>query len=145
MLFLEILLPHTFYIVRVLRRLAAKRNPEVQNVLLRTFESNVSAMQWIFARSMSVLVDESKEKKANGDNTKIIRQIEVSDQDMIAFDLVDVKTTRLRGEIGREILELFIEIMDVVPRQPNLTYLMFGFSLDGFQLTKTIGLGRFFG
>jgi alpha-D-ribose 1-methylphosphonate 5-triphosphate diphosphatase PhnM len=139
-------LPHTYYIIRILRKLAAKQNSEVHNVLLRTFQSNASAMRWIFARLMSVIVDEAKEKKVDvaSKDDKITRQIEVSDQDMIPFDLTDVKTARLRGEIAREVLELFIEVMDVMPNQPNLTYLMFGFSLDAFQLTKTISLGKGF-
>ncbi|KAI6189575.1 hypothetical protein M3Y97_00023300 [Aphelenchoides bicaudatus] len=138
----EILLPHTYYIIRTLRRLAASSNSEVQNVLLRTFETNASAMRWIFARLMSVIVDELKEKKIadNAPKNKHLRQIEISEQDMIPFDLEGVKVARLRGEIAREILELFIEVMDAASKQPNLTYLMFGFSLEEFQLTKTIGL-----
>lgn len=141
---LEILLSHTYYIVRILRRLAAKQNVEVHDVLLRTFHSNASAMRWIFARLMSVKVDELKEKSVDGEKKgSELRKLEVSDQDLIPFDLDGVSIARLRGELAREVLELFIEVMEVAPKQPNFTYHLFGFDLGSYQLTKTIGIGKY--
>lgn len=108
-------------------------------------------MRWIFARLIYVAVDEFEDKsvvaKENGsakkEKEKAIRRIEVSDQDIVPFDLEGIRMARLRGEIAREVLELFIETMDATPKRPNLAYLLFGFDLDSFQLTKTIGFGRF--
>lgn len=95
---------------------------------------------------MSVVVDELRDKSAkeNGEATreKSIRQLEVSDQDIVPFDLEGIKPARLRGEIAREVLELLIEVLEVAAKQPNLAYLLFGFDLDSFQLKKTIGFGK---
>lgn len=128
-------MPHTYYIIRILRRLAAKQSAEVHDVLLRTFQLISPQMKWIFARSMSVNVDEGAKEGAE------VRKIEVSDQDMISFDLEGVQIPRLRGEVAREVLEMFIEIMEVAPKQPNLAYILFGFDLSSFHLTKAIDVG----
>jgi hypothetical protein len=132
------LLPHTYYIIRILRRLAAKQNSEMHDVLLRIFQLNASQMRWIFARLISINADE--EDKKNGEKAAI-RKMEASDQDMIPFDLEGVEIPRLRGEIAREVLELSIDIMEVAPKQPNLAYLLFGFDLSSYHLMKTIGIG----
>jgi hypothetical protein len=126
-----ILLPHTYYIIRILRRLAVKRNSEVHDVLLQIFQSSALPMKWIFARLMSINVEEESK----------IRKMEVSNQDMISFDLEDVEIPRLRGEIAFEVLELSIEIMEVAPDKPNLSYFLFGFDLSSWKMTKTIDIG----
>ncbi|KAI6180707.1 hypothetical protein M3Y98_00750200 [Aphelenchoides besseyi] len=117
-------LPHTYYVIRILRKLATKPSAEVHDALLQTFELNAGAMRCIFARLLSIHSHE----------------IEVSDQDVIPFDLHNVTTARLRGEIARELLELFYEIMETSAGRPNLTYLLFGYELSNWRLTKQISL-----
>lgn len=109
---------------------------------MRTFQSNASAMRWIFARLMSVKVDEQKSADGEKKVEATTRKLEISDQDLVSFDLEGVSTSRLRGELAREVLELFIDVMEVAAKQPNLTYLLFGFDLNSYQMTKSISIGK---
>ena len=121
------LLPHTYYVIRILRKLAVGTSGELHEALLRTFESNGAPMRAIFTNLTAV----------SEETVDLI----VSDQDVVPFNLQGVSMARLRGEIAHELLELFIEVLEAAPNRANLTYLLFGFEGINTRISQQLAIG----
>uniref|UniRef100_A0AC34GXQ6 Uncharacterized protein n=1 Tax=Panagrolaimus sp. ES5 TaxID=591445 RepID=A0AC34GXQ6_9BILA len=113
----ENLIKHTFFVVKILRELVSQR-PSLQAQLVSVLFSQKELYQSIFTRLTSVYDDE----------------MSISPNDIPLFDLPDIteatKIPRLRGEIARLIIEIFVDSLEADPTKPNLTYLFCGFDLN---------------
>ena len=67
-------------------------------------------------------------------------EISISPNDVPLFDLPDIsentKIPRLRGEIARLIIEMFINSLEADPTRPNMAYLFCGFDIENIGMSQ---------
>ncbi|CAD5216866.1 unnamed protein product [Bursaphelenchus xylophilus] len=110
------MLKHTFYVIRILSELCEQLTADANRTLLETFISS-SRLVPIFARLISITGNE----------------MIVDDNDLVPFDLEDVTEPRLRGEIARDLLNIYSKVLIAHPSECSFVHLLFGFNLKNIE------------